>query len=87
MNQYSASYSYYGYMYMWVEVLSFEENELGDHYLFHSCRFGEAMWRVGSFDLNRPDQHVALMLRALVVNGNRNSRINNVRKLSCIWII
>ena len=37
--------------------------------------------RVGSFDLNRPDQHVVLMLKVLLVNGNRNKPIKNVGKM------
>eukprot|EP00984_Skeletonema_dohrnii_P001249 scaffold391_cov88-Skeletonema_dohrnii-CCMP3373.AAC.6 len=40
--------------------------------------------RVGSFDLNRPDQHVVLMLRTLVIVGNRNRRMENARKLSAL---
>ena len=40
--------------------------------------------RVGSFDLNRPDQHVVLMLRTLVIVGNRNSPMDNAGKLSAL---
>lgn len=39
------------------------------------------MLRVGAFDLNRPDQHVVLMLKALLVNGNRNKPIKNVKRM------
>lgn len=39
------------------------------------------MLRVGSFDLNRPDQHIVLMLKALLINGNRNSPIQNVGRM------
>ena len=42
------------------------------------------MLRLGSFDLNRPDQHIVLMLKILLINGNRNSPIQNMGRMTVL---
>mmetsp|Transcript_6007 Transcript_6007/g.9188 ORF Transcript_6007/g.9188 Transcript_6007/m.9188 type:complete len:443 (+) Transcript_6007:104-1432(+) len=48
---------------------------------FNTADTEKLMLRAGSFDLNRPDQHVVLMLKVLLVNGNRNKPIKNVKRM------
>lgn len=48
---------------------------------FSTADTEKLLLRVGSFDLNRAEQHIVLMLKVLVKNGNQHLKIKNVNKI------